>query len=120
MPNLQLVMPGLIGLTYLVLMGLAITGLLQLVQKDSLSLKAVHRWAAVPAVAFGAMVHLLAIMVKTKMLVTFVLFLALVFAGALSGWLVKPGWRRLAHIVLGVATFLLFTMFIFVTLVTAV
>jgi len=119
MPNIQLFLPGLIGLTYLVLLGMAITGLLQLVQKESVSLKAVHRWAAVLVVAFGALVHLVAIVVKTKMLVTFILFLALIFAGALSGWLVKPGWRRLTHIVLGAATFLLFTLFIFVNLVTA-
>ncbi|MDP8224131.1 MAG: hypothetical protein P9L99_12285 [Candidatus Lernaella stagnicola] len=119
MPNLNMVLLGLIGLTYLMLLGVAITGALQLVQRDNKSLRAIHRWSAVPAVVFWALVHVVAIFIKSKMLVTFLLFLALVFAGALTGWLVKPGWRRAMHIVLGVATFLLFTLFIFVNLMTA-
>jgi uncharacterized membrane protein len=119
MPNLQLVLPGLIGLTYLLLLGITITGLLKLVQPGSTSLRAIHRWATVPTVGLWVLVHLVALLLKTKMVPTFLLFVALVFGAALTGWLVKPGARRVTHIVLGTIVFLLFTAFIFLNLVTA-
>jgi len=46
-------------------------------------------------------------------LVSFVMFLMLTFAGGFSGWTAKPGARRVVHVVLGSATFLLFTAFVF-------
>lgn len=119
MPNPQMILLGLIGLSYLLILGVLITGILQLVQKNSASLKVMHRWAVIPTIFFWILVHIVAILLTKMVLVTFLLFLALAFAGALSGWLVKPGARRIMHMVFGVMTFLLFTLFIFRFLLVA-
>ncbi len=119
MPNMNFILLGLIGLTYLLLLGIAISGALLIVQRDNKSVRSIHHWAAVPTVVFWALVHIVAILIKTKTLATFLLFLALVFAAAMTGRLIKPGWRRAVHIIMGATTFLLFTLFIFMNLVTA-
>lgn len=110
----------LIGLNYLLLLALFITGLLKLVQKDNPTLRAAHRWAAIPAIVTWILVHITAHLaihdpneLRIKVLISFLLFLVLVFGGALTGWRSKPGARRALHMVLGALTFLLFTAFLF-------
>jgi hypothetical protein len=116
MLNPQLLLLGLVALTYLLILGVLVTGLLLLVQKNSDSLKLIHRWAVVPAIFLWVLVHFGAILVAKKPLFaagTFLLFLLMVFGGAFTGMRLQPGFRRAVHVGFGALTFLLFTVFIF-------
>jgi hypothetical protein len=116
MPNVRPLLYGLVGLDFLLLLSLLVTGVLQLVQKDSAALRIVHRWSAILAIALCALVHAAVLAFAYPVvfrLISFVEFLALTFVAGFSGWTAKPGVRRILHVVLGSATFLLFTAIIF-------
>jgi hypothetical protein len=109
---------GFVALDYLLTLALLVSGVLQLVQKDSVSLRIIHRWSAIPAIVLWALVHAAILALPNNpaamgRLVSFVMFLMLAFAGGFSGWTAKPGARRVVHVALGSATFLLFTAFVF-------
>jgi hypothetical protein len=122
MPNPRLIQIGLIGLSYLLLLGVLATGALQLVQKGSAALKTAHRWAAVLTLAFYTMAQTVIILLPNGAvyhLFTFLLFVLMTFGAAFSGWESKPGARKAIHLVMGAATFLMFTFFIFRFLLAA-
>ncbi len=110
----------LIGLNYLLLLTLFMTGLLKLFQKDNPTLRAAHRWAAIPAIITWILVQATAPLAihnlnefRLPLVISFLLFVALVFGGAMTGWRSKPGVRSVLHKVLGALTFLVFTAFLF-------
>lgn len=117
MPNLQMIFFGLIALSYMLILIVTITGFLKLLLHENATIKIIHKFAVPPSILFWVLVMYGAIAFSAGKVVTlltyFTLFLALVFGGALTGWLVKPGVRKVIHIFFGGLTFLLFTYFIF-------
>ena len=117
MPNLQMVFFGLIALSYMLILIITITGFLKMLLSGNTTIKIIHKFAVPPTILFWVLVVYGAIAYNACKVVTlityFTLFLALVFGGALTGWLVKPGVRKVMHIFFGALTFLLFTYFLF-------
>ncbi len=117
MPNLQMIFFRLIALSYMLILIVTITGFLKLVLRENATIKIIHKFAVPPSILFWVLVMYGAIAYNAGKVITlvtfFTLFLALVFGGALTGWLVKPGLRRVLHMILSSLTFLLFTYFIF-------
>jgi len=122
MPNPLVLFYGLIAFNYLLILFVTITGLLKLVMKDNSSIRIIHKWAVPPAVFFWIMViyasNLAMWQQPFKRDVLFTLFLVLVFGGAMTGWLVRPGARRVLHMVLGALTFVSHTFYVFFILLS--
>ncbi len=117
MPNPLMIVFGMIGLTYIIVLAVTVSGLVKLALKDNGSVKLIHKWAVPPAIVLWMIVVYGAILIvpgkKAVLGLLFTLFVMLVFAGALTGWLANSKRRQLVHMILGGATFALFTYFIF-------
>ena len=107
---------GLIGLAYIIVLGITITGLLKLVFKENTSLKIIHKFAVPPAILLWIMSMYGAQAIPQKpvlRVLLLTLFLLLVFGSSLTGWLMTTRIRRVGHMIFGGITFLAFTYFIF-------
>jgi len=117
MINVIKIFYGLIVLSYLLILGITITGLLKLALKENTTLRLIHKYATPPAIFFWILVMYGAILaaagrpVMLAMLLT--LEISLVFGGALTGWLAHSNLRRMLHMILGGCTFAFYTYFIF-------
>jgi hypothetical protein len=108
---------GFIALTYVVVLAVTVSGLIKLALKDNATVRLIHKCAAPPAIVLWTIVMYGAIfVVRGKWIVLsllFTLFLMLIFAGSLTGWLANTKPRQILHMILGGLTFALFTYFIF-------
>ena len=115
----RMIIFGTIALSYLVVLAVTVTGLLKLALKENPTVRLIHKWSVPPAIVLWTVVMYGSILFfgargKWGVLeLFFTLYLLLVFAGALTGWLANSRPRQIIHMILGGITFATFTYFFF-------